>query len=369
MERREVNSRTGSSPSRTPRLCLAVTSLVGGSGGIARVACLMAKVLAHEVGRGRLAARAIGLLDPAARPDLGIPFSPGRGSRVRFIGTVNLAAVRSTHFLYDSLAMARAHDRLPLLHRPSLVWIHGVEVWERARPSRLAAARRADILVANTGYSRTRADALHGGFARARICWLGTESDEPGAGCDRKNGPPIVMILGRLEPGRDKGHRALIACWPEAVPDARLIVVGTGADLEPVRRCASGSRAARSIEFRGFVPDADIEELWARTTVFAMPSRSEGFGLTYIEAMRHGVPVIASVHDAAPEINIDGQTGYNVDLDRNGELARRLIGLLADRDLAARLGDAGRSRWAEHFCFSAFRTRFLPLLGELLARD
>ncbi len=107
--------------------------------------------------------------------------------------------------------------------------------------------------------------------------------------------------------------------------------------------------------------------VWSEATVFAMPSRGEGFGLVYIEAMRYGVPVIASIHDAASEINLEGTTGYNVSLDMPDELSERLIFLLKNRDGAAALGLNGQLRWAEHFCYSAFRARFVPLIQEFLA--
>jgi phosphatidylinositol alpha-1,6-mannosyltransferase len=98
-----------------------------------------------------------------------------------------------------------------------------------------------------------------------------------------------------------------------------------------------------------------------------MPSRGEGFGLTYIEAMRWGLPVIASVHDAGQEINIHGETGLNVDLGSSDALKDAVIELLRDRDLAARMGAAGRQRWRRHFCYSAFRARFSEQLKHFLA--
>ncbi len=106
--------------------------------------------------------------------------------------------------------------------------------------------------------------------------------------------------------------------------------------------------------------------MWGETTVFAMPSRGEGFGLVYIEAMRHGRPVLASIHDAASEVNLDGVTGYNVDLDKPSELPERLIALLKDADRAAELGVNGKRRWREHFAYSAFKQRFLPILTAFL---
>jgi phosphatidylinositol alpha-1,6-mannosyltransferase len=97
-----------------------------------------------------------------------------------------------------------------------------------------------------------------------------------------------------------------------------------------------------------------------------MPSRGEGFGLVYIEAMRHGLPIIASIHDAGQEINLDSQTGYNVNLDRPAELPERLIDLLSNPDRAAAMGRNGQQHWARQFSYDAFRKRFVPLLKEFI---
>jgi phosphatidylinositol alpha-1,6-mannosyltransferase len=178
-----------------------------------------------------------------------------------------------------------------------------------------------------------------------------------------------VLIVGRLETGRPKGHDELIACWPTvaaAVPGARLAIVGRGPDHPRIRGIAASSAAAASIDLLGFVSDQELERLYNRAAVFAMPSRGEGFGLVYIEAMRHGLPVVGSVHDAAPEVNLDGVTGANVDLDRPGQLAERLVELLRDRALASRLGEAARARWQANFRYSCFRERVRPVLEALV---
>jgi phosphatidylinositol alpha-1,6-mannosyltransferase len=146
------------------------------------------------------------------------------------------------------------------------------------------------------------------------------------------------------------------------------VIAGAGPDASRLRKLAAESPAKESIEFRGFVPEEDMVALWRRAHVFAMPSRGEGFGLVYIEAMRYGVPVIASIHDAGQEVNVDGQTGYNVSLDRPGELGDRLVELLSSPSLARQMGAAGRARWHEHFRFSAFKRRFLPIVDAFLER-
>ena len=354
---------------KTTRVLLAAESLTAGHGGICRVARLVNRVLAEQCRCDGVVAQAL-VLNGAAAPETdGLPIATARASRLRFCLQVHRAALDHSHFIYDFLGMARAHCRLPGLKRRCLSYIHGIEVWEDAATHYVRTARKVDFLLSNSAYTRQRAERMHGGFARATVCWLATECDERPAPARFAAGPPTVLILGRMDQARYKGHDELIACWPQvvsAIPDARLLVVGAGPEFEAVKKAAAQSSVARHIEFRGFIGDAGMESVWAETTLFAMPSRGEGFGLVYIEAMRHAIPVIASIHDAAPEINLDGQTGYNVDLQRPPQLPERIICLLKDRDHAARLGANGQRRWAEHFTYSAFRSRFLPVLNEFL---
>jgi phosphatidylinositol alpha-1,6-mannosyltransferase len=331
----------------------------------------MGKVLAEEVQEDRLVADGLVLSDPEPCSGMGLTVKTARGRRLRFAWEAHRAALLHSHFIYDFVGMARAHCRVPLLRRPFLTWIHGIEVWENTRPDRLAWGRRANMLLSNSAFTRDHADKLHGGFAKAKVCWLSTETDELPAARPVQFGPPTVLLIGRFDEGdRYKGHRELIGCWPKVisvVPDARLVFVGRGPGRPVIEQLALHSPACSHIEFRGFVPDEELAAVWAETSVFAMPSRGEGFGLVYIEAMRQGVPVVASIHDAAPEVNLDGVTGFNVDLDRAEELPERLIYLLKNPGVAAQLGSNGRERWRQHFRFSCFKERFLPLLREFLA--
>ncbi len=350
-------------------LFLGLESLAAGNGGVSRVARLVARVVGEEAAAGRLRADGAVLRDAAVADDFGVPVRAAGRSRLRYIADLNRALFAHDHFVYDHIGLARAHNLLPVPRRPYLTFILGFEFWENARPVHLRAARRAHTLLTITAYTRDRAERTHGGFARAKVCWLATEADEPLAAPRRADGPPRVLILGRIDQFHYKGHAELIACWPQvvrAVPDAVLTIVGDGPGAARYRRMAAALPCADRIEFRGFVPEDKMEDVWSETTVLAMPSRGEGFGLVYIEAMRAGVPVIASVHDAAPEVNLDGQTGYNVNLDRPDELPERVIHLLRDRDHAECLGRNGLARWREHFRYSAFRDRFRRHLHEFL---
>lgn len=342
-------------------LTVACQSFEGSKGGIARVCDLTARV-AMEAGYP-LSLRSVeteGGCFEGAKVWRGY-----NGSRMGFVLACMGAALRGERILYDQLGTARAHILPSRLARPSGAWIHGIEVWDELRPDRLNAARRMKYMLANSHFTRERATGYDKIFGSARVCWLATAEDNPPATAAALSGPPVVMIIGRLDNAAYKGHKELIEAWPavtDAVPEAELVIVGTGPSLAKHQTLAAQSRAAHHIHVVGFQRDQALIERWKRTVVFAMPSRGEGFGLAYIEAMRWGIPVIASTHDAGQEINIHDLTGLNVDLDRSNELRNALIELLRDRATAARMGAAGQQRWHANFRYSAFRTRFMKEL-------
>jgi len=94
---------------------------------------------------------------------------------------------------------------------------------------------------------------------------------------------------------------------------------------------------------------------------------SQRIGLVYAEAMRRGLPVIASAHDAAAETVTAEETGIIVDLDAAGSaLCNAVVRLLGDPALPSAMGRSGQERWAQEFRATTFRARFQPVLDELL---
>jgi phosphatidylinositol alpha-1,6-mannosyltransferase len=351
-----------------PRLFLACNSVGLDQGGAARAGRLVARAVAEECRAGRLEASGAALCGAGGAGDGLVPLRDCRGSRARFAWHTWRAARDHSHFLYNFVGMARAHSRLPWRRRPFAAFLLGIDVWEQARADRVRWARRADLLLSISAHTRDRADRAHGGLGHARVCWLATEEDEPAMRRPRHR-PPTVLIVGRIDERENyKGHDELLSAWPRVareVGGARLLVIGDGSGLGRLKARAADLPGC-DVEFRGFVPEAKMQDVWDEADVFAMPSRGEGFGLVYIEAMRQGLPVVASVHDAGSEVNLHGVTGFNVDLGRPADLEGRLIELLSDAALRVRLGEAGRQRWAEHFRYSAFRERFVNVLRPWL---
>jgi phosphatidylinositol alpha-1,6-mannosyltransferase len=157
----------------------------------------------------------------------------------------------------------------------------------------------------------------------------------------------------------------MIQAWPAvvaAVPNAHLVIAGDGDDRPRLMALARHVGAASHITFTGFVSDALLSAWYRRASLFAMPSRGEGFGLVYVEAMAHGVPCIGSRHDAAGDVIIDQQTGMLVEQDDIRSIAGAIISLLRDPGRRRTMGEAARQRVRDEFTLPAFRQRLNTIL-------
>jgi glycosyltransferase involved in cell wall biosynthesis len=101
--------------------------------------------------------------------------------------------------------------------------------------------------------------------------------------------------------------------------------------------------------------------------VFVHPSRWEGFGLVFLEAMAAGLPIVATQQGSIPEIVQHGQTGLLVPVDDVRALAHAVCILLADRNLAQSIGRVGRRRLEEKFTLAAMVERTCAVYARLLS--
>jgi phosphatidylinositol alpha-1,6-mannosyltransferase len=294
----------------------------------------------------------------------------GMPARVDFGARLALAqAVGDCDWIcFGHLSAATVQSYLPRpARRPYAVFLHGIEAWRPLSPRRRRVLEEASLLLANSRYTVRRVSEAHPWIGPIRECGLALPDDGgthdpqwPAHGRARD-----VLIVGRMSADeRYKGHDELLAAWPAVVahvPDARLVIVGTGDDEARLREEALGHGLGASVAFVGFATPEELSSLYARAAVFAMPSRNEGFGLVYLEAMARGIPCIGSIHDAAADVVEDRVTGFLVDQGDGESLAARLVQLLTDDDLRRRMGCAGRQRLRDRFSYSRFRDRFVAL--------
>jgi glycosyltransferase involved in cell wall biosynthesis len=182
-------------------------------------------------------------------------------------------------------------------------------------------------------------------------------------------GEGFVLIVGRMEGDRYKGHEDLLATLARlapAHPELRLVIVGEGKDRARLEARARELGVAERATFTGFVDAATLSAIYRRCAVFAMPSDGEGFGLVYLEAMRAGKPCVALAGSAAAEIIVDGSTGRLVP-PGVAPLEHALGELLSDPGATAAMGAAGRERWQRAFQPALFAENLRPHLETLLA--
>lgn len=168
-----------------------------------------------------------------------------------------------------------------------------------------------------------------------------------------EEGPPVVLFVGRLvaRKGVDRLIEALAT-----IPDRpwRLEVVGFGPEREALeaRACALG--IAERVRFLGRVSGGELVEAYRRAACLALPatlderSDTEGLGVVLLEAMSHGVPVVATRRGGIPDVVIDGETGRLVD-DEIAAIAEGVAEILDHPGRARRMAEAGRERVREVF--------------------
>jgi glycosyltransferase involved in cell wall biosynthesis len=159
---------------------------------------------------------------------------------------------------------------------------------------------------------------------------------------------PRLLCVGRLIP--IKGHIVLLRAFAEArreVPALLLDIAGRG-PLEPaLRALAIELGVDDAVHFLGYV--APIQRAIEQAAIVVVPSMGEGFGMVALEAMERARPVIAAEIGGLGELVEDGATGLLVPPGEAEPLARAIVRLAGDLELAARMGQAGRRRALEHF--------------------
>lgn len=302
-----------------------------------------------------------------------------RGERLRFFARLAAAQVAgpADWWLFNHLGIARALDRVPAaLRRPHAVMVNGIEAWDPAlAPDRKRVLAGAAGRIAISHHTAARVAAVHPDVGPITPCPLGLLPACPVAEgeVDRELvgavGRDAVVIVGRMSAAeRYKGHDLLLECWPqvlERVPAARLVVAGRGDDRERLREKAAAAGLDDRVLFPGFVSDATLHHLFRRAGLFAMPSRGEGFGLVYLEAMRAGLPCIGSRADAAIDLIVHGETGFLVDPANRAELAGSIARLLATPGEREAFGAAGLARFHAEFTYERFRDRLMGVLAHV----
>jgi phosphatidylinositol alpha-1,6-mannosyltransferase len=302
------------------------------------------------------------------RRSLALQYAPGASKA----GAV-IAALR-TRVRADTILVWHIHlvKLLPFLRRPTArvaVVLHGVEAWARQDAVTRRLLSRVAMIFCNSGHTWTRFlehnPDLHALPHRTVHLGLGSPFDGP---TPPVAAAPSALMIARLDKGEDyKGHRQMIAAWPrvlERMPDAQLRIVGDG-DLRPeLEQWARARGAHGSIRFYGRINEATKETLLAESRCLVMPSRGEGFGLVYLEAMRVGRPCLVSTVDSGREVVNPPEAGLAVSREDPNAIADAVISLMTSGAAWTRWSSQARARYEAEFTAGRFHERLLAALFE-----
>jgi phosphatidylinositol alpha-1,6-mannosyltransferase len=253
---------------------------------------------------------------------------------------------------------------------PTVQYLHADEI--RWRPALTSfAVRRASAVVAVSEH--TSKLAIGAGANASRVRRIPNGVDVPAASQERRDSRPTVLTVARLRK-RYKGHDVLMRAMPlicARVPEATWVVVGDGPLRPELERLAADYELDEHVHFLGETSDAERDAWLDRAHVFAMPARvppggvgGEGFGIVFLEANAHGLPVVAGNVGGALDAVVHGETGLLVDPTDHVAVADAVSELLLDPGRAAALGRAGAAR-ARQFAWPTIAGHVEDLLLEL----
>ena len=169
-------------------------------------------------------------------------------------------------------------------------------------------------------------------------------------------------MVARFVPQKD--HLTLLRALARIEEPFRLTLVGDGPTRAEVEQKAAELGLTSKLEFLG--ARHDIDELLADSDAFVLSTNWEGFPLTIIEAMRTGLPVIATDVDGVKEAVIDGATGFLVPRGEDAVLSGLLRLLLQSSHLRKTMGAAGRRRYEENFTLETMAQKTWAIYQDVL---
>lgn len=255
--------------------------------------------------------------------------------KVLVVGHVNLAII--------GLVVKQLKPGLPLV-----VIAHGIDVWGRLPLLKKKLLEKADLILSVSSFTKAKLNADHG-IPENRIGVFPNTLDPFFRLPDGFDKPAYLLERYRLSADRRvllsicrlsakeayKGYDIVIKALPAVVsrfPDVKYVIVGKYDSIEHKRimELAKARGVEDNLLLTGFVPDEELTDHYLLGDAFVMPSRNEGFGIVYIEAMACGLPVIAGNADGSVDALDGGRLGALVDPLDSTAIATALIQSLSE---------------------------------------
>lgn len=219
---------------------------------------------------------------------------------------------------------------------------HGTDVWNIKNRALQNALNYADRILAVSGYTRDRLlkeqnldsdkiSLLPNTFDANRF-QIASKSQSLLSRYGLTAQQPVILTVTRLDSSqRYKGYDQIIRVLPEIrrqIPNIHYMIVGKGDDRACIEHLIAQLNLQECVTLAGFVPDEELCDYYNLCNVYAMPSKGEGFGIVYLEALACGKPVLAGNQDGSVDALCHGELGALVDPDNLETIGQTLIQIL-----------------------------------------
>ena len=230
-----------------------------------------------------------------------------------------------------------------------------------AIPSEWLAARCCNriITVCEAGYSLARKYRI-ASAGKMEVIYNGIPDAKPRAR-PAEGSPPVIVMVARFS--RQKDQSVVLRAVAKLQLDFRLVFVGDGPTRASVESEARSSGLKSRVDFLG--DRADVPTLLANSQVFALGTNWEGLPISILEAMRAGLPVVASDVGGVREQVVDGETGFVVTKGDAALMGERLSRLVTQPQLRAQMGSAGRRRFERMFSVAGMLEKTLQIYSRV----
>jgi glycosyltransferase involved in cell wall biosynthesis len=188
---------------------------------------------------------------------------------------------------------------------------------------------------------------------------------------ERLRGKRLVLAVGRLVPY--KGFDVLVDAASHLAKDSLIVIVGTGPLRASLQAAIERMGMGQKVVLAGRQDDEALRELFERAELFCLPSveRSEAFGVVLIEAMSHGLPIVATriPGSGVAWVNSHGVSGLNVEVGDPRALAEACNQILAEQALRGRLVEGARRRYETEFTEQLANERMFHVYRSLLVNQ
>ncbi|MEL7357722.1 MAG: glycosyltransferase family 4 protein [Cyanobacteria bacterium J06634_6] len=286
----------------------------------------------------------------------------------------------STHLNFTPVAKAIKQ----VTNIPYWTVAHGVEAWDISRPHLQKSLLIADRILPVSDYTRDRLlneQSLEPERLHTLPNTVDTQQFQIGPKpvrllkkyCFSAN-QPVILTVNRLCAAESfKSYDQVIAALPailQQIPNTQYLIVGKGDDRDRLEQLIQDRQLQSNVTLAGFVPDEELCDYYNLCDVFAMPSKLEGFGIVYLEAIACGKPALGGNQDGAVDALQSGKLGALVTPDDSELIAQTLIQIIRQEYSLPLMyqPQALRKAVIDLYGFESFQQRLSVLLHDFFAR-